>query len=47
MMRQWIKILVLVLVLLSQMATTCSTGGNSSNLEAAIPAEPPSPVITG
>jgi hypothetical protein len=38
MRRQWVKILVLVLALLSQMAATCSTGGNSSNLEGTPPA---------
>jgi hypothetical protein len=31
-MRHWLKILVLVLALLSQVAATCSTGGESSNL---------------
>ena len=31
MMRQWIKILVLVLALLSQMAMSCQSGGQQSS----------------
>ena len=31
MTRQWLKILVLVLALLSQVAATCSTGGQQSS----------------
>jgi hypothetical protein len=42
MLRQWIKILVLVLALLSQVAATCSTGGQQSSGGFSPDSSPPS-----
>jgi hypothetical protein len=42
MIRQWLKILVLVLALLSQVAATCSTGGQQSSGSLSPDSAPPS-----
>jgi hypothetical protein len=42
MMRQWLKILVLVLALLSQMAMSCQSGGQLSGESPSPASAPPS-----